>query len=152
MYAFKDEADTNQRMCSEHISNLVKLSWSLLGSEIKGTASLKGITLSSTMLGLITVPPLKWGKSLTPFSNRSHLLTFFGTFIPDIFVNDSSFPTQSELTYATGQSVLLRVEICNQSPNELTDLVLSIQFYQDYQNGTTKFQLETRVAASGPNE
>lgn len=72
MYPFKEEMDTNQRMCSEHISNLVKLSWSLLGTEIKGTASLKGITLSSTMLGLITVPPLKWGKPLTSQSKKSH--------------------------------------------------------------------------------
>lgn len=44
------------------------------------------------------------------------------------------------------------MEICNQSPNELNDLILTIQFYQDYQNGTTKFQLETRVASSGPNK
>lgn len=144
--------DTNQRMCSEHISNLVKLSWSLLGTEIQGTASLKGITLSSTMLGLITVPPLKWGKLRISQSNQIHFSFFVYIFASDIFINESSFPTQSELTCTTGQSVSLRVEICNQSPNELNDLILSIQFYQDYQNGTTKFQLETRVATSGPNE
>lgn len=62
VYPFKEEMDPNQKMCSDHISNLVNLSWSLLGSDIQGTASVKGITLSSTMLGLITVPPLKWGK------------------------------------------------------------------------------------------
>lgn len=69
-----------------------------------------------------------------------------------MFINESRYPTQSELMCTTGQSVSARVEICNQSPNELNDLILSIQFYQDYQNGTTKFQLETRVASSGPNE
>lgn len=144
--------DTNQRMCSEHISNLVQLSWSLLSTEIKGTASLKGITLSSTMLGLITVPPLKWGKSQWSNSSQLNLICFFCIFASDVFINQSSYPTSSELTCSTGQSVSLRVEICNQSPNELNDLILSIQFYQDYQNGTTKFQLETRVATSGPNE
>lgn len=61
-YIYKDENNKNQRICSDHISKLVKLNWSLLGSDIKGTASLKGITLSSAMLGLISVPPLKWGK------------------------------------------------------------------------------------------
>lgn len=78
--------------------------------------------------------------------------SFIRIFSSDVFINESAFPTQAELTCATGQSVSVRVEICNQSPNELNDLILSIQFYQDYQNGTTKFQLETRVAASGPNE
>lgn len=73
--------DTNQRMCSEHISNLVKLSWSLLNTEIKGTASLKGITLSTTMLSLITVPPLKWGNSsllvaINPNQFNSFALSF----------------------------------------------------------------------------
>lgn len=61
-------------------------------------------------------------------------------------------PSQSEITCATGQNLPLNVEISNQSPSELTDLLLSIQFYQDYQNGTTKYRLETRVALSGPNE
>lgn len=152
VYPFKEEMDTNQRMCSEHISNLVQLSWSLLGTEIKGTTSLKGITLSSTMLGLITVPPLKWGKSHSSNFYQLNLHCFLCIFASDVFINQSNYPASSELTCSTGQSVSLRVEICNQSPNELNDLILSIQFYQDYQNGTTKFQLETRVATSGPNE
>lgn len=58
----KSDADLNQLSCSKHISDAVQLNWSLLGTEIKGTASLRGITLSSTMLSLITVAPLKWGK------------------------------------------------------------------------------------------
>lgn len=60
-------------------------------------------------------------------------------------------PAISEISTTTGQSIPLYIEIENQSPAELTDLTLSIQFYQDYQNGTTKYQLETRVALSGPN-
>lgn len=51
-----------QQSCSKHISDSVQLSWSLLGTEIKGTASLRGITLSSAMLSIITVAPLKWSE------------------------------------------------------------------------------------------
>lgn len=58
---YKSDADLNQLSCSKHISDAVQLNWSLLGTEIKGTASLRGITLSSAMLSLITVAPLKWG-------------------------------------------------------------------------------------------
>lgn len=61
-------------------------------------------------------------------------------------------PAISEVSCASGESIPFKIEISNQSPAELTDLLLSIQFYQDYQNGTTKYQLETRVALSGPNK
>lgn len=58
----KSDADLNQLSCSKHISDSVQLNWSLLGTEIRGTASLRGISLSTAMLSLITVAPLKWGK------------------------------------------------------------------------------------------
>lgn len=63
----KSDADLNQLFCSKHISDAVQLNWSLLGTETKGTASLRGITLSSTMLSLITVAPLKWGEFHSSF-------------------------------------------------------------------------------------
>lgn len=58
----KSDAELMQQFCSKHISDSVQLNWSLLGTEIKGTASLRGITLSSAMLSIITVAPLKWSK------------------------------------------------------------------------------------------
>lgn len=69
----------------------------------------------------------------------------------DVEINKKVLPALSELSCSTGQSIPLRVDITNQSPIVLSDLVLSIEFFQDYQNGVTKFQLETRVAISGPN-
>lgn len=66
----KSDADLNQLSCSKHISDAVQLNWSLLGTEINGTASLRGITLSSAMLSLITVAPLKWGKLQFEFHFR----------------------------------------------------------------------------------
>lgn len=69
----------------------------------------------------------------------------------DVEINNKVLPALTELSCSTGQSIPLRVDITNQSPIVLSDLVLSIELYQDYQNGTLKYQLETRVAISGPN-
>lgn len=57
------ETNYPERACSEHISDQVNLKWSLLNTEINGKALLKGITLSSAMLSLITVAPLQWRKN-----------------------------------------------------------------------------------------
>lgn len=73
---YKSDADLNQLSCSKHISDAVQLNWSLLATEIKGTASLRGITLSSTMLSLITVAPLKWGKYFNLNFRRQFAIKF----------------------------------------------------------------------------
>lgn len=69
----------------------------------------------------------------------------------DVEINKKVLPALTELSCSTGQSIPLRVDITNQSPIVLSDLVLTIELYQDYQNDTKKYQLETRVAISGPN-
>lgn len=52
-------------VCSEHITDLVDLRWSLLVSDSKGVASLKGISLTASMLDIVRMSPLDWGiKSL----------------------------------------------------------------------------------------
>lgn len=56
------DVDMTERACSEHISDQVNLKWTLTGTETSGVTSLRGISLSSTMLGLITVAPLQWGE------------------------------------------------------------------------------------------
>lgn len=61
------EVDLTERACSEHISDQVNLKWTLTGTETSGVTSLRGISLSATMLGLITVAPLQWGEFI--FSN-----------------------------------------------------------------------------------
>lgn len=132
----------------------MQLNWSLLSSDIKGTASVRGITLSSAMLSIITVSPLKWGRHFAFMFNviKMNGITLINFVISDVEINKKVLPSTSELLCATGQSVPLRIEISNQSPAELTDLLLTIQFYQDYQNGTTKYQVETRAVFSGPNQ
>lgn len=54
--------DLPERLCAEHIANLVNLKWQLAGNEVCGIASLRGISFSSTMLDLVTVAPIQFGK------------------------------------------------------------------------------------------
>lgn len=61
-HVVRSESERTQRICSKHISESVQLNWSLLGTNIRGTASLRGILLSSSMLSIITVAPLKWSE------------------------------------------------------------------------------------------
>lgn len=54
-----------ERACSEHITDQVNLKWTLTGTETSGVTSLRGISLSAAMLGLITVAPLQWGEYMS---------------------------------------------------------------------------------------
>jgi hypothetical protein len=61
------EIDLPEKLCSEHIANLVNLKYHLATTETEGVATLRGMSLSSTMLDLVTVSPIQWGKnSLEP--------------------------------------------------------------------------------------
>lgn len=64
MMSYGTESDSSEKACSEHIADQVNLKWMLSGTETRGLCSLRGIALSATMLGLITVAPLQWGKFL----------------------------------------------------------------------------------------
>lgn len=86
------------------------------------------------------------------FPSLNDFFTQLDMIFAGVTINGKEMPATSEISCASGQSIPFNIEISNQSPAELSDLLLSIQFYQDYQNGTTKFQLETRVALSGPNK
>ncbi|XP_011292193.2 protein brunelleschi [Musca domestica] len=121
--------DSVSRLCSKHIAERVKIKWSLTGTDIQGIASLKGIVLTQAMIDLCTVSPLQWNIS---------------------FKNQPVQP-QSEVVCTAGQSSLLSITVCNQSLQPLKNLILTIKFYQDYLNGTENYNLETRVAISGPN-
>lgn len=56
------ELDLSEKLCSEHIAGLINLNWSLPAIETSGIASLKGISLSPSMVDLVTVSPLEWGE------------------------------------------------------------------------------------------
>lgn len=57
----------------------------------------------------------------------------------------------SEISCTVGQRAELSIKLTNQSLQPLKNLVLTIKFYQDYLNGMENYNLETRVAISGPN-
>ncbi|XP_036344710.1 protein brunelleschi-like isoform X1 [Rhagoletis pomonella] len=122
-------SDSISKLCSEHIAERVKISWLLTGTDIQGIASLHGIVLTPAMIDLTTVSPLQWTVS---------------------FQNTPVQP-QSEIVCAAGQSAVLNVSVSNQSAQPLRNLVLTIKFYQDYLNGMENYNLDTRVAISGPN-
>lgn len=122
-------SDALSKLCSTHIADRVKINWLLTGTDIKGIASLRGIVLSHSMVNLTTIAPLQWGISF----------------------QDTVVQPHSELICTIGQSAKLTINLTNQSLHPLKNLVLTIKFYQDYLNGIENYNLETRVAISGPN-
>ncbi|XP_034178106.2 trafficking protein particle complex subunit brun [Osmia lignaria lignaria] len=119
-----------QKVCSEHIASLVDLRWQLLGTESIGKATLSGITLTQDMLDLVRMSPLQW----------------------EIKINDTTVKAQDELTCSLGECVSLGIGICNALEHPLSDLMLSINFYQDHHNGVNNYQLETRLSIAGANK
>lgn len=101
------------------------------------------------MLGLITVAPLQWGKLR---KNTRKLCLMQTKHFTEIFIDNNHIAPQAEVTRSAGQDILLGVRICNLSPSTLTKLTLTIQFYQDFQNGIQNYKLETRVIISGPDK
>ncbi|XP_039275687.1 protein brunelleschi isoform X4 [Nilaparvata lugens] len=119
--------------CSEHIWSLVKLKWALATGECprrSGEASLHGITLSSDMLDVVRMSPVNWEVLLNSKSIRSS-------------------QGESELTSKIGQCLNVGVWVHNSLSWPLVNLELSLQFFQDHQNGVTNYQLDTRLATAG---
>lgn len=56
-----DDMPVLERICSDHIASLVQLHWQLLGTDTKGKATLKGITLTSAILDIVRMSPVSWG-------------------------------------------------------------------------------------------
>ncbi|XP_037709096.1 protein brunelleschi [Drosophila subpulchrella] len=121
--------DALSKLCSSHIAERVKINWLLTGTDIQGIASLRGIVLTQSMVDLTAVSPLEWAISFQETPVQPH----------------------SEMVCTVGQRSHLSIQLANQSLQPLRNLVLSIKFYQDYLNGMENYNLETRVAISGPN-
>lgn len=58
-------SNTLELMCSEHITSNTDLRWHLLQSGVSGRATVKGITLSQTMIDIVRMSPLNWGECTT---------------------------------------------------------------------------------------
>lgn len=152
-YSSSAEVDLPERLCAEHIANLVNLKWQLAGNEVIGIASLRGISFSSTMLDLVTVAPIQFGKKIIIifFFHKNIFYQFTYNYFADVKINDKVVSPQSETTVSIGTQVMIEIEISNNQASALNNLMLTVQFYQDYQNGVHNYRLETRVTMSGPN-
>ncbi|KAK4874594.1 hypothetical protein RN001_013954 [Aquatica leii] len=115
------------KICSDHIANLVDLRWQLLSLNTRGKATLKGITLTPNMLDIVRMSPLNW----------------------EVSVNGDFLKPQEEINCDAGDCLSVRISICNSLEKPLQHLILSIQFYQDHRNGTHNYRLETRVVIIG---
>ncbi|XP_018334201.1 protein brunelleschi [Agrilus planipennis] len=115
------------KICSEHIANLVDLSWHLMSTDTRGKASLKGITLTPNMLDIVRMSPIQW----------------------EVLINDGLIKPQEEVNCVVGECLEIKVGVSNCFEKPLRQLTLSVQFYQDYQNGMQNYQLETRLAFTG---
>lgn len=58
---------------------------------------------------------------------------------------------QSEVSVTIGTQIMIEIKVTNNQASALNNLMLSVQFYQDFQNGVHNYRLETRVTMSGPN-
>ncbi|XP_070492587.1 protein brunelleschi isoform X2 [Chironomus tepperi] len=123
------DVDLPEKLCSEHIASLVNLKWQLSPNETCGIASLRGISLSSTMLDLVTVAPIQF----------------------DVRINDKVVSPSDEFSVSIGTKIMMEINVSNNQVAPLQNLILTAQFYQDFQNGVTNYRLETRVTMSGPN-
>lgn len=71
--------------------------------------------------------------------------------ILDVKINEKSIAPQSEITVACGSRITIDINVSNNQATPLHNLILSVQFYQDFQNGIQNYRLETRTCSSGPN-
>lgn len=124
--SIKEIVDLNT-ICSEHIASLVEIEWFM--GERSGKASLNGITLSSHMLDIVRTSPINWV----------------------VLVNGEEVSGSVPFTADVGECVQLCIVAYNSLTRPLTDLSLSVHFFQDYQNGTCNFKLDTRLAIAGPS-
>ncbi|XP_066262236.1 protein brunelleschi [Euwallacea similis] len=125
----KNVADIS-KICSQHISEQVKLKWLLNATDSVGVALLKGITLNSRMLDIVRMSPLEW----------------------EVKINGDMFNTHEDLFCDAGDCMELHMSIANSLETSLKELTLSVQFYQDYNNGTLNYRMDTRLAISGASK
>ncbi|XP_048482017.1 protein brunelleschi [Plutella xylostella] len=122
--------NTLELMCSEHITNNVDLRWMLLGSETRGRAGVRGITLSQAMVDIVRMSPLQW----------------------EVTVNSESIKPQAEYSCGAGEALNLSVSVANHLPRPLRRLRLSVRFYQDYNNGSVNYKCDHSLAVAGNNK
>ncbi|CAM1328735.1 TRAPPC9 (predicted) [Pycnogonum litorale] len=124
------KSSSPQEICRQYVSDLVNLKWSLPSVDINGVASISNITWTPKMLDVICMSPICWELSL----------------------NDEAYKMQNENTFQLGELITIGVAIVNQSDKPLQSLLLTIQGYQDHQNGNCDYRLDHKRAVIGSDK
>ncbi|XP_050428976.1 protein brunelleschi [Adelges cooleyi] len=124
--------------CSKHIAEQVSLKWSVTSCDDLparwGMAKLHGLTLCPQMLDIVCTSPIYWEINL----NEEKIVSE---------CNEKLSPESSQ--FNVGQLLKLQVWVHNSLRSALDEVTLELNFYQDYLNGTTNYQLGNRLATTG---
>uniref|UniRef100_A0A2R5L9E5 Putative targeting complex trapp subunit n=1 Tax=Ornithodoros turicata TaxID=34597 RepID=A0A2R5L9E5_9ACAR len=116
-----------EEACCAHLVDSVHLRWYLHGVEKNGKASITEIAWTPRMLDTILLSPLQW----------------------DISINNQPYRVEEEYVCTVGEPLSLNIIISNISEMSLRKLYLSIDGYQDRQNGTLSYRLDSKCALVG---
>ncbi|XP_029835060.2 protein brunelleschi isoform X1 [Ixodes scapularis] len=116
--------------CRTHLLEVVDLRWHLHGIERSGKASIAEVPWTPRMLDAILLSPLQW----------------------EIRVNNKPHELEQEYVFDVGEPLVLSVSIRNISERPLKRLWLSAGGYQDRQNGTLSYRLDSKCAFVGCNK
>lgn len=64
-------------------------------------------------------------------------------------MNGEIIKPQEEVTCEAGDCLSMKVSVVNKLKRVINQLTLTIQFYQDYENGTLNYRMDTRLATTG---
>lgn len=67
----------------------------------------------------------------------------------DVTINDAAVKPQEDINCEAGDCLEIQIRVSNSLECVLRQLTLSVQFYQDYQNGICNYRLDTRLATAG---
>lgn len=70
-------------------------------------------------------------------------------FSSDIQINGDIIKPQEEINCEAGDCLELLVKVTNCLDKALQQIMLCVQFYQDYENGNLNYRMETRLAMTG---
>lgn len=116
--------------CRSHLLEVVDLQWHLHGIERSGKASIAEVSWTPRMLDAILLSPLEW----------------------EIRVNSKPHELEQEYVFDVGEPLVISISISNISERPLRRLWLSAGGYQDRQNGTLSYRLDSKCAFVGCNK
>lgn len=83
---------------------------------------------------------------------KNYQINLIYCLIAEVSVNKQCIKPQEEYNCSAGECLSLGVIVANHLTQPLHKLCLSVQFYQDYNNGVLNYKLDNRVATAGNNK